>query len=261
MTFHFSPSNDVRHRVEDGVLFVTVDRPAKRNPLSLGVLDNLRIIFEEAAGDDRIRVAVLTGAGDKAFASGGDLAELASYRTREDAEAFSRHGKAALDAIRLFPVPVIARLGGLALGGGAELALACDQRYAASHARIGFIQGRLAIAPAWGGGNDLVRLVGPAKALRLLATASILDAEEACAAGLIDLVCPPDAEYDAWFAEQIAPFRDQPRQVARAGKAIANGSRGPGRAALDTIETHHFGEVWAHEDHWDAVTRLQTRQG
>lgn len=261
MTFLFSPSDDVRHRVEGGVLYVTVDRPAKRNPLSLGVLDRLRAIFEECSGNEQIRVAVLTGAGDKAFASGGDLDELSGYRTRADAEAFSRHGKAALDAIRLFPVPVIARLGGLALGGGAELALACDQRYAASHARIGFIHSRLAIAPSWGGGNDLVRLVGPAKALRLLATAGILDASEACAAGLIDLVCPEGVDYDAWFDEQLGPFRDLPRQVAQAGKSIANGSRGPARAMLDETETHHFGEVWAHGDHWDAVARLQARQG
>lgn len=259
MTFQFTPSDDVRHMIEDGVLFVTVDRPDKRNPLSLGVLDSIRRLFTELAGDERIRVAVMTGAGDKAFASGGDLAELANYRSREDAEAFSRHGKAALDAIRLFPVPVIARLNGLALGGGAELALACDQRYAAAHAKIGFIHGRLAIAPSWGGGNDLVRVTGPARALRLMATAAALAATEARDLGVIDLVCPEDADFDAWFAEQLAPFRNHPRQVTRAYKSIANGSRGPGRAEADIIETHHFGEVWAHEDHWDAVARLERK--
>ena len=172
----FARSDDVRHRIEDGVLTVTVDRAAKRNPLSLGVLDRIREIFTDAAADTGIVAAVITGAGDKAFASGGDLGELAGYRSREDAEGFSRHGKAALDAIRLFPVPVIARLNGLALGGGAELAMACDQRYAARHVKIGFIHGRLAIAPSWGGGVDLVRLVGPARALRLMTTAAALEA-------------------------------------------------------------------------------------
>ena len=256
---HFARSDDVRHVVEDGVLTVTVDRPAKRNPLSLGVLDRIRDIFTGAATDQGIRVAVMTGAGDKAFASGGDLAELAGYRSREDAEAFSRHGKAALDAIRLFPVPVIARLNGLALGGGAELAMACDQRYAASHVKIGFIHGRLAIAPSWGGGIDLVRVVGPAKAMRLMATAAALEAGEAHGMGMLDLVCPEGSDFDEWFARQIAPFRNHPRQVMRAYKAIANVSRGAGRAQADTLETHHFGEVWAHQDHWDAVERMQRK--
>jgi enoyl-CoA hydratase len=259
MTFHFTPSDDVRHMVEDGVLFVTVDRPEKRNPLSLGVLDSIRRIFTEMAGDERIRVAVMTGAGDKAFASGGDLGELTAYRSREDAEAFSRHGKAALDAIRLFPVPVIARLNGVALGGGAELALACDQRYAALHVKIGFIHGRLAISPSWGGGNDLVRVVGPANALRLMVTAAAHDAPQAQALGVLDLVCPEGEDFDVWFAERLAPFRNHPRQVMRAYKSIANGWRGVGRAEADIIETHHFGEVWAHQDHWDAVARLERK--
>ena len=255
----FAKSDDVRHVVEDGVLTVTVDRPAKRNPLSLGVLDRIREIFTDAAADKTIHVAVMTGAGDKAFASGGDLGELAGYRSSEDAEGFSRHGKAALDAIRLFPVPVIARLNGLALGGGAELAMACDQRYAARHVKIGFIHGKLAIAPSWGGGIDLVRVLGPAKALRLMTTAAALEAEEARSVGMLDLVCPEGSDFDTWFAEQIAPFRNHPRQVMRAYKAIANVSRGAGRAEADTLETHHFGEVWAHEDHWEAVAKLERK--
>jgi len=256
MTFRFTPSDDVRHTIVDGVLTVTVDRAEKRNPLSLGVLDSLRRLFTERAGDEDIRLAVLTGAGDKAFASGGDLGELASYRSREDAETFSRHGKAALDAIRLFPVPVIARLNGLALGGGCELALACDQRLAAAHAQLGMIHGRLAIAASWGGGNDLVRLLGPAKALHLMVSAAPLPAPAALALGLIDAVCPPETDFAPWFEARLASWRRHPRQVMRAFKAIASGARSSNRSALDSLETHHFGEVWAHEDHWTAIAAL-----
>ncbi len=257
MTFQFTPSDDVRHAIADGVLTVSVERPEKRNPLSLGVLDSIRRIFTELAEDERIRVAVMTGAGDKAFASGGDLRELYDYRSREDAEAFSRHGKAALDAIRRFPVPVIARLNGLALGGGAELALACDQRYAAHHVKIGFVHGRLAISPSWGGGVDLVRLLGQAKALRMMATAAALDATEAQSLGVIDLVCPQGEDFDAWFAAHIAAYAAHPRQVARAFKAIATRESRTERSELDKIETRHFVDVWAHKDHWDAVTALE----
>lgn len=255
MTFRFDASSDVRHEVLDGVLTVTIDRAEKRNPLSLGVLDLLRRLFTEMAGDADIRLAVITGAGDKAFASGGDLGELSGYRTREDAEAFSRHGKAALDAIRLFPVPVIARVNGFALGGGCELALACDQRLAATSAKLGMIHGRLAIAPSWGGGNDLVRLVGPARALRLMTAAATLSASEAFSEGLVDAVCPEGESFDAWFAEQLAPWRNHPRQVMRAFKAITIGARASNRAELDTLETLHFAEVWAHDDHWMAISK------
>ena len=259
MTFSFSRSDDVRHVIVDGVLRVTIVRPEKRNPLSLGVLDSLRTVFTAAAADPQIHVAVLTGAGDKAFASGGDLEELAQYRSREDAEAFSRHGKSALDAIRLFPVPVIARLNGLSLGGGAELALACDLRFAAASAKIGFIHGRLCISPSWGGGNDLVRLLGPAKALRIMATADIFDANTAVSLGLVDGVCPADRTFDDWFEEQLALFSRQPRQVLRTQKAIANAGQASGRLEADRCETRHFGEVWAHEDHWNAVAAFEQR--
>jgi enoyl-CoA hydratase len=256
MSIQFSPSNDVRHALIDGVLSVTVDRPEKRNPLSLGVLDSLRRIFTDAASDSRVNVAVLTGAGSKAFSSGGDLAELSGYRDREDADALSRHGRAALDAIRFFPVPVIARLNGVALGGGAELALACDLRFASSASKVGFVHGRLRISPPWGGGKDLVRIVGAAKALRLLATAAILDAVEGQAMGLIDAVCPKDRSFDTWFEACLSEFRDQPRQLMRAYKAIAVSSRIPECAEADRLETEHFCELWCHEDHWNAVAQL-----
>jgi enoyl-CoA hydratase len=255
MPIQFARSDDVRHTVDDGVLFCTIDREEKRNPLSLGVLDSIRGIFTHAAGNPAIKVAVVTGAGSKAFASGGDLAELSAYRTREQAEAISWHGRVALDAVRHFPVPVIARLNGVAFGGGAELALACDLRFAAPSAKFGFIHGRLCISPSWGGGGDLVRLVGPAKALLLMATAAIVDAEAGLAVGVIDLMCPMEVSFDAWFTAQLAAFRAQPRQVMCAYKGISNASRDFDRPQAAHRETDHFVEAWAHSDHWNAVAQ------
>lgn len=259
MTFQFAITNDVDHEVRDGVLTVTVNRQEKRNPLSLGVLERIREIFSDLTDDDRIVCAVLTGAGDKAFASGGDLTELMAYRDRDAGEDLSRHGKAALQAIRAFPVPVVGRINGLALGGGAELSLACDQRWAAQTARFGFIHGRLGIAPSWGGGADLVRLVGPARALRMMASAEIFEVEAALAEGVFDRVCPAGQDYDAWFALELEIFRKNPRQVNRAFKAISRCGHLLARSAADDIETHNFGEVWAHQDHWDAVARLERK--
>ena len=259
MSLQFSPSSDVRHDIADGVLRVTIDRAEKRNPLSLGALDYLRRIFTEAATHSDIKVAVITGAGTKAFSSGGDLSELMAVRNLEDAEALSRHGKAALDAIRWFPVPVIARLNGSALGGGAELALACDLRYADSSATLGFVHGRLRIPPAWGGGKDLLRAVGPARALHLMATAAILTAKDGHALGLIELVCPKDVAFDAWFDQQIGTFQDLPRQLLQAQKSIANASRMP-NPADEHREIKQFCELWCHEDHWNAVADFEGRR-
>jgi enoyl-CoA hydratase len=237
----------------DGVLTVTVNRAGKRNALSLAVLERLRQEFSAAAADTTLRLAILTGAGDKAFASGGDLTELASHRSAESAQALSVHGGRALDAIRGFPVAVVARLNGVALGGGAELALACDLRFAAAHATLGFIHSRLAIAPSWGGGLDLVRLVGPARALRLLATAEVLDAQAAQAIGLVDGVAAAGVDFDEALARFLDAMRRQPPQVMRALKAQCRFERLRDRAPAEAEATGHFVSVWTHPDHWAAV--------
>lgn len=259
MTLNFAPSDDVRHSTEQGILRVTIDRAEKRNPLSLGVLERLRQIFTDAAADQSLRVAVITGAGDKAFASGGDLRELAQYRSHADAQAFSLHGKAALDALRHFPVPVIARLNGLALGGGAELAMACDLRFAARTAQIGFIHGKLNIASSWGGGNDLVRLIGPARALQMMMSGSVFDAPTAKDMGLVEGLCPENMDYDKWFNEELAQLAARPAQVMRAFKSIARAASTMSRAEADHLQTEHFAQVWVHEDHWDAVANLERK--
>ncbi|TVR07613.1 MAG: enoyl-CoA hydratase/isomerase family protein [Salinarimonadaceae bacterium] len=242
----------------DGVLRVVVNRPEKRNALSRTLLADLRAAFLAASEDETLRLAILTGAGDKSFAAGGDLRDLSSVRTEEEARQMSLDARAALDAIRDFPVPVIAGLNGDALGGGAELAAACDFRVAAGHARIGFVQGRLGVSTAWGGGIDLINILGPTKALRLLATARVLDAREAMETGFVDAVagegehegCDLDAATQAF----AAPMLKQAPQVLRAFKALSVAARrGEGRAGLEAIENARFARTWIHDDHWAAA--------
>lgn len=255
----FKSSNDVRHSVENGVLTVTIDRPEKRNPLSLGVLERIREIFLGYREDDSLRCAVVTGSGTQSFASGGDLAELATYRDHQDAISFSRHGRAALDAVRTFPVPVIARVNGVALGGGAELALSCDMRFAAATARIGFIHGKLHIAPSWGGGNDLARLVGPARALDLMTKSTILGAEDAVEIGLFNAAAPANEPFKPWLEAQLGTVLSNPPQVMRAFKSIIVAGRPADRLSALELETEYFADVWVHSDHWAAVTKLESR--
>jgi enoyl-CoA hydratase len=219
----------------------------------------MREIFTDAATRDDLRLAIVTGIGDKAFASGGDLVELADKRSIDAARALSLHGKAALNAIRRLPVPVVARVNGVALGGGAELALACDVRFAASHATFGFIHSKLAISPSWGGSSDLVHLVGYGAAIRLMARAEVLDAAAAQALGIFDGVAGEGEDLDAALKAFVAPMARQPPQVMRGIKAAGMADRLDGLERRHEIETSHFATVWAHEDHWTAVDALQGR--
>jgi Enoyl-CoA hydratase/carnithine racemase len=132
---------DVLVRVDDDVLRVTINRPEKRNPLSRSVLAAIGEAFRTHRDREDLRLAVVTAAGIKSFAAGGDLREVEAIRETEASRQFSNESFAALDAVRRFPLPVVAALNGDALRGRAELAVACDMRLMAAHARIGFIQG------------------------------------------------------------------------------------------------------------------------
>ncbi len=204
---------------ERGVLRVTVNRPAKRNAVSREVLRELKAVLRAHAGLDDLRLAVLGGAGEIAFCAGADLVDLAEVRDAEAAEAFAAEATGALDAIRLFPVPTVAALNGVALGGGAELAVACDMRVAAAHARIGFVHAQLNTSTAWGGGPDLARLVGYAKAMELLASARTIDADEARAIGLVNEVAPAGTGLVDFLDRFLEPMAARPSHVLRALKA------------------------------------------
>ncbi len=246
---------------EGARLDVRINRPDKRNALSRPTLAALKEAFERHAADTGIKVAVLTGAGDKSFAAGGDLNDLASIRTIPEAADMSRQARGALQAIRDFPVPVIAALNGDALGGGAELAVACDMRIAATHARIGFVQGRLAITTAWGGGIDLASLVGPSRALSLLCRTDLLAAEEAQRVGLVDDVARSGETLDDAVTRFAKPIMSQVRHALVAFKALATAHRqGASRTELEQIETARFAEAWCHDDHWAAADAVLTRR-
>lgn len=255
-------SDLVESTVASGILSVTLRRPEKRNALNRALIAALGETFTRWSGDRDLALAVLTGEGDKAFASGGDLRELNAVRTEDEAFAFAEETRRALDTIRRFPVPVVAALNGDALGGGAELALACDLRIAAPHARIGFLQGTLAIGSAWGGGTDLFRLLGSARALGLLCGAEALPAERALALGLVDAVAPSGEPFSHAVDAYVARFGARRPQVARAFKSLATAYReGATSDTMMDIETRAFAETWVHDDHWTAVDAVLNRIG
>lgn len=248
-----SPPRYLDVRCEQDILHVVINRPDKRNALSQAVLGELRGVFDAHAETPGLLAATLTGAGERCFAAGGDLREFDTLRDGPGTEAMAMHSRAALDVIRNFPVPVIALLNGDAIGGGAELAVACDMRVFAPHARMAFVQGAMGISPAWGGGADLLRLAGPARALRLLTRAEFIDAALAFDLGLADAVCPPNEEFETFHQAFLAPMAERKPQVMRAFKRIANATRaGAGDNDPRAAEMASLLETWLHPDHWAA---------
>lgn len=244
----------------ESILRVTLNRPQHRNPLSTEVLAELRRAFMESANDMELRAAVVTGAGDKSFAAGGDLKEFDKLRSADDAEKLWLRGNGALRAVREFPLPVVAALNGVALGGGAELAVACDFRVAAPHAAIGFVQGRLNICTGFGGGADLVALLGGHRAMSTLIGAETLPAARAKELGLIDEIAGEDESLEQCVERFLQPMRAQVPQVLRAFKTIALGDRlALSREERERREREAFLATWVHPDHWQASDRFLSR--
>jgi len=253
-------SDEVLVSAEEGLLRVTLNRPAKRNPLSRAVLARLREVFEAHRGDE-FGLALLTGAGERSFAAGGDLRDLEQLRSPAQARELYDLGSGALQAIRDFPVPVVAALNGLALGGGAELAAACDLRIAAAHARIGFVHGTLNISPAWGGGSDLVAILGPARGLELLCSARVLSAPEAQSLGLVEAVAAEGEPFAAFIERFLAPLRKQRPQVMRAFKWQAAARKlGMARGETGVRDRELFAQAWCHADHWQAAANVLKKE-
>jgi enoyl-CoA hydratase len=193
---------------DTGLYLLTIDRPRALNALNAETLAEIDAALEEVRADEKSRVLLITGAGDKAFVAGADIAAMQSY-TPEQARAFSARGMAVMEAIEALPVPVIALVNGYALGGGCELAMSCDWVLAADNAVFGQPEVKLGIPPGFGGTQRLTRLVGRAMALELLTTARQIRADEALAIGLANHVFP------------AADLRERGMEVART--VAANG--------------------------------------
>jgi enoyl-CoA hydratase len=170
---------------------VTLNRPDVLNALNKQTIIDLTAAMEAFRADDTIRGLILTGSGDKAFAAGSDIDEL-SQLTPPEAKAMALQGQALMDLIENLGKPVIAALNGYAIGGGCELALACTMRIAAEHARLSQPEVRLGLIPGFGGTQRLPRLIGKGRALQMILSGDMTDAQEACRIGLVDEIVPKD---------------------------------------------------------------------
>jgi enoyl-CoA hydratase/carnithine racemase len=248
----------VERRGDRGEVAVwTVSRPEAKNALDAATFDALANALDAATGDATLRAVVLTGAGDT-FVSGGDLRELRSTTTRADAERLGDLGAALCDAIGRLAVPVIAALPGAAIGGGAELATACDLRVADARATVCFKHARMGVTTAWGILPKLVAIVGHGAATRLLLTAAELTARDALAMGLVDAVTEDGGCVDlavAW-AHEVA--KAAPLATASL-KALLRETLDP-VAGLRASERERFVATWTSDDHRDAVEAFFARR-
>ena len=182
--------NNLLFSTEDGICTITINRPDKLNALNIETIQELGKAFRHAAEDDSINGIILTGAGEKAFVAGADIAEFASFN-EEEAKAMSENGHTVFDFIESLGKPVVAAVNGFALGGGCELAMACHMRVAAANARFGQPEVNLGVTPGYGGTQRLVRLIGRSKATELLLTADMMNAADAERYGLVNYVTEP----------------------------------------------------------------------
>ena len=177
--------------IEAGIAFMKINRPSVLNALNQETLRELQQAMQEVEGRGDVRAVILTGEGEKAFVAGADVAELKAM-TPAEALAFSRLGHDTLGTIEALTKPVIAAVNGFALGGGLEIALACDFIYASEKAKLGLPEVTLGIFPGFGGTQRLPRLIGTGRAKELIFTGKMIDAREAYDLGIVNKVFPPD---------------------------------------------------------------------
>jgi enoyl-CoA hydratase len=235
----------------DGMALLTVNRPDVRNALNWEAMHSLQATVDQLALSADLRAVIVTGAGGRAFISGGDVRDL--HNTPGEEAGLRQHDLMAgtLDRLAALPVPVIAALEGAVRGGGCEVALACDLRIASESATFGFAQIAMGVTPGWGGAGRLVALIGPSRGLDLLITARTLEASEAQNIGLVDRVVPAGKALDV--AKELAQrVIAQPPLAVRGVKEVLHGFRTMPADAARARERSMFASLWATEDHTEA---------
>ncbi len=249
---------DLKLEVVGGVAMLVIDRPGARNALALQTMDELGEALETVRLQ-RARVLVIRGAGDKAFCAGGDIKELEGMRSESEAAAMAHRMRATLDRIPQLAIPVIAGLNGDALGGGAELAIACDFRIAAEHARIGFPQITLGLMPAWGASERLAALVGRARALSVLLGGQPVAAAEALQLGLVEMVVP-SATFEDRLHDVAAAIAAAPPAAVAGIKSSVNAVHPHRNPELADTTVEAFARTWVDPAHWEAVEKMEKRR-
>lgn len=242
--------DNILYEVQGPMALITINRAEKHNAISLATLDELQAAVHEAALDDEVRVITITGAGEKAFASGSDLDEVLH---RDLKKALEPIVQGLADQLERTPKPTIAAINGICMGGGLEVALGCDLRVAASHARFATPEGKLGIIPGGGATARLPRIVGRGWGMEMLLMGEAIDAERALQIGLVTRVVEADELLDeartmADHLARFAPF------VPRSMKAMVNFGMEASLAGALMLEKYAQGALVQTDDKHEGIS-------
>lgn len=252
-----TPEPEVLVEIDGHVAQITINRPEVLNALSQQTLDLLEEAIDELTTDDNVRAVVITGAGEKAFVAGADIAEIQELDS-ESGRQFSERGQALLRKIEIMPKATIAAVNGFALGGGCELAMACDIRVAAENARFGQPEINLGIIPGYGGTQRFTRLMGYGKAAELLMTGNMMNAAKAAELGLVERVVPEgSAVKEATDLARLIAAK-APLSIAAIKRAMdaSQGDHAPGYVA----EAAEFAAIMDTEDKAEGIQAFMEKR-
>jgi len=241
-------------KIEDGIATVTINRPEALNALTLEVLEEIGRVFAEIDKDPSVVVAVLTGAGDKAFIAGADIGLFLTL-DQHNAQIGSKMGQVVCDRIAYCSVPVIAAVNGFAYGGGMEFALACDIRLASENAMFGQQEVLWGNFPGWGGTQRLPGLVGRSDAMKIILTGEAINSAEAYRIGLVSGVYPQAEFMNRVYELAKKIVKNGPDNIRYAKKAVAEGARYVSSAGL-ALENELWGRCFASDEPKKRVQRF-----
>jgi enoyl-CoA hydratase len=242
----------ILYEKSEGIATITLNRPEALNAFNADVINEILQALEDVKADENVRVVVLTGAGEKAFSAGADIKAMRGMNALK-ARELSQMGEKLCTALENFEKPVIAAINGYALGGGLEVAMACDIRIASENARMGQTEINIGLIPGWGGTQRLTRLIGTTKAKELIFTGKMIDAKTAEQLGLVNMAVPQDK-----FRETVRQFALELVQKAPAAlkvaKALINKGSEISLDAAIALEREGFGVVASTEDLQEGVS-------
>ena len=244
--------NYIKVDINDYVATVIINRPEALNAMNKDLVAELQQAVEECVENGDVGVIVITGSGDKAFVAGADIKSMQKMTGRESLE-FSREGQEMTMVIENSPKPVIAAINGFALGGGCEIALACDMRIASENAKFSQPEVVLGIIPGWGGTQRLSRLIGKGRAIEMITTGEMIDAKEALRIGLVNHVVPLSELMEKVNSLTKSIMKNGPAAVGAALKCIHKGFDEPLENGLD-IELNVFAELFETDEQREGTT-------
>lgn len=238
--------------IDNSIGQVTINRPSKLNALNKATIQELHDAFESLENNDEVRVIIVTGEGEKAFVAGADISEFAEFSVEEGAQLAAQGQELLFDFVEKLKTPVIAAVNGFALGGGLELAMSCHFRVASDNAKMGLPEVSLGVIPGYGGTQRLPQLVGKGRAMEMIMTAGMIDAETAKSYGLVNHVVPQAEllEFTKGIASKI--MCNSPSAIGKAIKAV-NANYKHDVDGFD-VEIRNFGKCFGTEDFKEGTT-------